>query len=237
MEELGTLLGIWAHPDDDIYLSSGLMAAAAAAGERVVDVTATRGEGGSLDEDRWPSERMGEVRTQELYRSLEILGVKEHRFLQGCRDVDMQTGLDEVGAPQVLDIVGEIQPHTVLTFGPEGMTGHAGHKSVHRWATAAFRTAAPSGARLFYATNSPAWVQEWVPKLQEFDMFLPGTPPMTPDDEIDLHLVLDDDLRELKLRAISAHESQVGGLLEVFGGEGFKRAFAQESYRLEEVKP
>ena len=24
--DLGTVLGIWAHPDDDIYLSAGLMA-------------------------------------------------------------------------------------------------------------------------------------------------------------------------------------------------------------------
>ena len=42
MRSLGTILGVWAHPDDDIYLSAGLMAVAAAAGERVVDVTATR---------------------------------------------------------------------------------------------------------------------------------------------------------------------------------------------------
>ena len=50
MERLGTLLLVWAHPDDDIYTSAGLMAAAARAGDRVVDVTATRGEGGSMDE-------------------------------------------------------------------------------------------------------------------------------------------------------------------------------------------
>ena len=76
-----------------------------------------------------------------------------------------------------------------------------------------------------------------MPKLEPFDIFLPGTPPVTPDDQIALHLPLDDGLRELKLRAISAHESQVEGLLEVFGGEGFKRAFAQESYRLAEMRP
>ena len=46
--DLGTILGVWAHPDDDIYLSAGLMAAAVEAGQRVVDVTATRGEGGSM---------------------------------------------------------------------------------------------------------------------------------------------------------------------------------------------
>lgn len=237
MEDLGTLLGIWAHPDDDIYLSSGVMAAAAAMGERVVDVTATRGEGGSMDESRWPPERMGEVRTLELYRSLEILGVKEHRFLEGCLDVDMQTPLDEAGRAQVLRIVEEVRPDTVLTFGPDGMTGHVGHMSVSRWATDAFREAAPPGARLLYATNTPEWVEEWVPKLAPFNIFLPGSPPQTPRDQIEVQLDLDDELRDRKLLAISAHESQVEGLLEVFGGEGFKRAFAQESFRLAEVRP
>src|ERR671926_1429944 len=83
---LGTILVVWAHPDDDIFLSAGLMAAAVRAGQRVVDVTATRGEGGSMDEERWPPETMGEVRTGELLRSLEILGVTEHRFLEGPVD-------------------------------------------------------------------------------------------------------------------------------------------------------
>ena len=39
-----------AHPDDQAYLSSGLMARSVRAGQRVVCVTATRGEGGSMDE-------------------------------------------------------------------------------------------------------------------------------------------------------------------------------------------
>ena len=62
MDELGTILGVWAHPDDDIYLTAGLMARAVRSGSRVVDVTATRGEGGSMDEERWPPGTMGEVR-------------------------------------------------------------------------------------------------------------------------------------------------------------------------------
>jgi LmbE family N-acetylglucosaminyl deacetylase len=236
MEALGTVLGVWAHPDDDIYLSSGLMAAAVGQGQRVVDVTATRGEGGSMDEERWPSETMGEVRTEEMYRSLRILGVKEHRFLDGLLDVDMQTPLDESGAGQVEEIVREVQPNTILTFGPDGMTGHEGHKSINRWATGAFRTAAPPGSSLYYATNTPAWADEWVPKLQQFNIFLPGTPPVTPEDQIALRFALDDAMRDLKLKAISAHASQVEGLIYVFGDEGFKRAFAEESFRLAEVK-
>ncbi|HLZ38595.1 MAG TPA: PIG-L family deacetylase, partial [Mycobacteriales bacterium] len=45
--DLGTILGIWAHPDDEAYLSAGLMAIARGAGSRVVCATATRGELGS----------------------------------------------------------------------------------------------------------------------------------------------------------------------------------------------
>jgi LmbE family N-acetylglucosaminyl deacetylase len=233
---LGTVLAVWAHPDDDIYTSAGVLAAAARAGQRVVDVTATRGEGGSMDEERWPPEQMGEVRTAELLRSLEILGVSEHRFLEGPVDVDMESHLDEAGAGQVKSIMAEMDPDTVLTFGPDGMTGHQGHKDVSRWTTDAFRAVAKRGARLLYATQTPEWVQEWVPKLQQFDVFLPGSPPVTPAGDLAIHFVLPDDLAALKVEAISAHESQLEGMLEVFGADGLRVALGSEFFSLGEAK-
>jgi LmbE family N-acetylglucosaminyl deacetylase len=235
MDRFGTLLLVWAHPDDDIYTSAGLMAAAARAGDRVVDVTATRGEGGSMDEERWPPESMGTIRTAELLRSLEILGVGEHRFLEGPVDVDMQAHLDESGAEQVKAIMAEVDPDTVVTFGPDGMTGHQGHKDVSRWTTDAFEAVAKPGARLVYATQSPAWAAEWVPKLERFNIFLPGTPPQTPVDELAIHFGLSDELRELKFEAISAHESQLEALLEVFGRD-LMLAFGEENFRPGAVK-
>lgn len=231
MQELGTILGVWAHPDDDIYLSSGLMAVAAAAGQRVVDVTATRGEGGSMDEERWPSARMAEVRTEEMRRSLEILGVEEHRFLEGLLDVDMQTPLDASGAAQVLDVMREVQPDTVLTFGPDGMTGHEGHKSVSGWVDAAFEAAAKPGARLYHATVTPEWASTWLPRLEPFDIFLPGTPPIVPRASLAIDYELPDDVLDLKFEAIQAHESQVGGLVEVFG-DRMREWMAVEYFRL-----
>jgi LmbE family N-acetylglucosaminyl deacetylase len=235
MDRLGTLLLVWAHPDDDIYTSAGIMAATARAGDRVVDVTATRGEGGSMDEERWPPESMGEVRTAELLRSLEILGVGEHHFLEGPVDVDMQAHLDGSGAQQVKAIMAEVDPDTVITFGPDGMTGHQGHKDVSRWTTDAFAAVAKAGARLLYATQTPEWVAEWVPKLERFDIFLPGTPPETPVDELAIHFELPPDLRELKFDAVSAHESQVEALIEVFGRD-LMRAFGEENFRPGAVK-
>jgi LmbE family N-acetylglucosaminyl deacetylase len=232
---LGTILGIWAHPDDDIFLSAGLMATAVRNGQRVVDVTATRGEGGSMDEERWPPESMGEVRTKELLRSLEILGVMEHRFLDGPVDVDMQEHLDEAGAEQVRAIVQEIDPDTILTFGPDGMTGHQGHKDVSRWATDAFREVAKPGARLFYATQTPSFAEEVVPSLEQFDIFLPGTPPVTQPEDLGIDFSCDDEALDLKVTSLEAHESQIEGLLEVFGHDGLRRFLRDEVYR--EARP
>ena len=176
MLDLGTILGVWAHPDDDIYLSAGLMTVAAAAGNRVVDVTATRGEGGSMDYQRWPADRMAEVRSEEMRRSLEILGVAEHRFLDGVIDVDMETPLDASGARQVSAIMREVRPDTVLTFGPDGMTGHPDHISVGRWTTAAHAEAAPN-ALLAYATNTPEWLAEFREPLDRLNVFMGAEPP------------------------------------------------------------
>jgi LmbE family N-acetylglucosaminyl deacetylase len=232
---LGTIVGVWAHPDDDIYLSAGLMAAASRSGQRVVDVTATRGEGGSMDEERWPPETMAEVRTKELQRSLEILGVSEHHFLEGPIDQDMDAHLDEAGASQVLELIRRIQPTTILTFGPDGMTGHQGHKDVSRWATQAFHAAAPSGSGLYYATQPPEF-EEILPSLEQFNIFRPGTPPITPHEEMGIDLPLTDELLDLKIESIQAHESQIEGLLHVFGTDGLRRFMRNECFRRAEVK-
>jgi LmbE family N-acetylglucosaminyl deacetylase len=227
----GTVLGVWAHPDDETYLSAGLMAGAVRDGSRVVCVTATRGEGGSMDEERWPPSTMGEVRERELLRSFEILGVTEHRFLD-LQDVDMDTGLPESGAADVVAAMVAVQPDTVLTFGPDGMTGHRAHQDVCRWTTEAFETSAPPGARLHYATYSPEWSEEFVAQMNRFDVFRPGTPPVTPVAEMSIHVELGPELLELKLRAIEEHASQVEAMVLAFGQDFFRRAMREECFRL-----
>lgn len=235
MDDLGTILGVWAHPDDETYLAAGLMARAARNGSRVVCVTATRGEGGSMDEEVWPPETMGEVRERELIRSLEVLGVTEHHWLD-CLDVDMDTPLDGSGFPRVLEIMEEVRPDTVLTFGPDGMTDHAGHKSVCEWSTRAFVQTAKPGARLHYATATPEWAATWVPVYNRFDVFRPGTPPVTSREELSIDFPLPPDLLDLKLRAIQEHVSQVEGMVHAFGEDIFRQAMAEEYFRLGAVK-
>jgi LmbE family N-acetylglucosaminyl deacetylase len=236
VSELGTILGVWAHPDDDIFQTAGLMAVAVDNEQRVVDVTATRGEGGSMDEERWPPEQMGEVRTRELLRSLEVLGVTEHHFLEGPVDVDMQTPLDPGGAEQVLRIMRQVDPDTVLTFGPEGMTGHTAHQDVSRWAGEAFDAVAKPGARLFHSVFARSLADEWLEQLRPFNIFLPGTPRIVPDDELDIGLELPPELLDRKLRSLKEHASQIEGLHQVFGDEGLGRFLRVESFVLARTK-
>jgi LmbE family N-acetylglucosaminyl deacetylase len=235
MDELGTILGVWAHPDDETYLSAGLMARAVRGGSRVVCVTATRGEGGSMDEDRWPSETMGQVRTAELERSLGILGVREHHWLD-LPDIDMETGLPEDGYSCVRDLVAEVQPDTVLTFGPEGMTGHEAHKSVSRWATRALLEAGKPGSRVLYACVTPEWAEEFLPIWEPFNVFLPGTPHAVPREHLAIDFELPPDILETKVNAINAHVSQIESILSAVGDETWWRQMSFEAFRPGEDK-
>ena len=230
MDELGTILGVWAHPDDETYLSAGLMARAVRDGSRVVCVTATRGEGGSMDDERWPPETMGEVRTAELERSMQILGVSEHHWLD-LPDIDMETGLPEEGYARVRDLVDEVQPDTVLSFGPDGMTGHEAHKSVSRWATEALREAGKPGSRVLYACVTPEWAKEFLPILEPFNVFLPGTPHQVPRDELAIYYELPPDILETKVNAINAHVSQIESILEAVGDQVWWRQMSFEGFR------
>ena len=230
-EPWGTILGVWAHPDDETYLSAGLMAEAVDGGCRVVCITATRGEGGSTDTERWPPESMAATREQELLRGLAAIGVTEHHWLD-LPDIDMDTPLPERGAPMVQDIMAQVQPHTVLTFGPDGMTGHQAHMSISRWATDAFHALAPAGARLHYATMTPAYVEEFGEIMEPVEFFRPGTPPVTAPEDLSIDLSLDEPALDRKFRAISEHESQVGAIVEALGADVFRREMANEWFRL-----
>ena len=229
--ELGTILGVWAHPDDEAYLSSGLMALARRNDQRVVVVTATKGEAGTWDEERWPTPKMGEIRDAELMKCLEILGVKEHHWL-GVYDGTAQDVPLEDGIAMVKPFIDDIQPDTVLTFGPDGMTGHLDHKAVSAWTTEAFRRAAPESATLYYATQTQAFADEWVEYLNRFNVFGPGTPPITPDDELAIRIDCEDGLLELKVDALSAHDSQLDGMTSVFGPDWIRKSMSGEYFRL-----
>ncbi|WP_084960502.1 PIG-L deacetylase family protein [Thermoactinospora rubra] len=216
MRDLGTVLGIWAHPDDEAYLSGGLMAMARDHGSRVVCVTATRGELGTPDPVEWPPHRLAAARTRELARCLEILGVTEHHWLGyrdgACAEVPPSDAVTRLG-----EIIDRVRPGTVVTFGPDGITGHPDHQAASAWATAAFERAAPPGARLLYATFSRRRAARWRELNASLGVFPPGYPIATPDHRLALDLELDAETAARKVRALAAQETQTAGLIAALG--------------------
>lgn len=228
--DLGTVLGVWAHPDDEAYLSAGLMALARDAGQRVVCVTATRGEQGTADPHTWPPRRLGRLREAELQASLAVLGVTEHHFLD-LLDGTLAHQDQAAVVARIAALVAEIQPDTIVTFGPDGFTGHADHRRVSSWATTARELVAPS-ARLLYATTTEAHHQRWTAIYDRFDIYLdPDLPAHTAPEGVALEVVLDGTMADRKLVALRAQASQTAGLVAALGEQVYRAWVSTETFR------
>jgi LmbE family N-acetylglucosaminyl deacetylase len=227
--ELGTILGVWAHPDDEAYLSGGLMALARDEGARVVCVTATRGEHGTTDPETWPPERLAEARTVELRASLALVGVREHHWLSyadgRCAAVRAGEAVDRLSA-----IVDEVAPDTVVTFGPDGITGHPDHQTVSGWTTAAFARSASPGARLLHAAVSAGHAAHWGRLDEELGIYLPGYPVTVPDRCLALDLALDPATAARKVRALAAQATQTSTLIDALGADRYTAWVSQEAF-------
>jgi LmbE family N-acetylglucosaminyl deacetylase len=225
---LGTVLGVWAHPDDETYLSGGLMVRAAAAGQRVVCVTATAGERGSDDPASMPAAHLAAIRRRELETALDILGVAEHHWLGhpdgSCGDVDAA----EAAGP-LASLVREIDPDTVLTFGCDGFTGHPDHVAVGRWARAAVHEAG-SPARVLTPARTAAWIERFDPLHRRLDAFADGFPVPVDPAELVLDLRLDRTTLDRKVAALEAQPSQTRPVVEAVGRPRWRAWIARESF-------
>jgi LmbE family N-acetylglucosaminyl deacetylase len=230
--ELGTILGVWGHPDDEAYLSAGLMATAIVAGRRVVCVTATQGEAGFPADDPRSVEQRKSLRQQELAASLGILGVTEHRWL-GYRDGHCAAVADAEAAAAVAAIIEEVRPDTVLTFGPDGGTGHSDHIAACRWTTIAVDAATTKGARLLYSTKTRGWAERFMSDARRDDVLMvPDLEPERVDPAaLAVWLTCDDELLETKVRALRAQSSQVEPFVQAAGLEAFSELVREEFYR------
>jgi LmbE family N-acetylglucosaminyl deacetylase len=230
--ELGSVLGVWGHPDDEAYLSAGLMMGALAAGNRAVCITATRGEAGFPDDDPRSLEERAAVRETELAACFDVLGVTEHHWLSypdgACDQVP-----DAEPVERLCELIEEVRPDTVLTFSPDGQTGHVDHIAASRWTTLACRRAAPD-VPLFYAVMTPEWAADFMDAaaIDQVMMVEGMEPPTIPASDLSLWHVLDDPLLDRKVRALRAQESQVEPLVIQMGEHRFRQINRDEMFRL-----
>lgn len=185
----------------------GTLALAARRGWRVTLYCATAGEGG---DPSMAADAVAELRERELGAACRALGIEQFH-LGRLPDGSVADADVEVVVEDVVRYLRTVRPEVVVTFGPDGRTGHPDHQAIGRLTEAAFWAAAdpdrhpehrrlglaPWQAKRLYHTAMARSVAEAL-----------GWPhPSLPDD--DLVRVDVAETFEVKLRAaMEAHASQ-----------------------------
>lgn len=225
---LGTILSVWAHPDDETYLAGGVMATARDQGQRVVCVTASAGEQGTSDPEQWPPERLGAVRRWEAAAAMAVLGVDEHHLL-GLPDRELSQH-DADGISQVVRLLDEVRPDTILTFAADGATFHPDHVAVHRWVTAAWQLRGCPGT-LLYAAATDEYLVRFGPLLERWGVYMTDERPIgVPEADLALHLVLDRPALDRKVTALRTLATQTDEALALMGEDLYRAQAAEEAF-------
>jgi LmbE family N-acetylglucosaminyl deacetylase len=151
------LMGVFAHPDDEVFCAGGTMAWAAEAGAEVMIVSATRGERGQIRDATAATRRtLGAVREGELGAAAAELGVQRVQVLD-YPDGTLQEHRSSLGVA-IAGIMRQFDPDTVITFGADGGYGHPDHVAISELTTQEFRAHARDrnrGQRLYHAVFPP----------------------------------------------------------------------------------
>ncbi len=226
VQKLGTILGVWAHPDDEVFTCGGVMALAAANGQQVMCMTATRGEAGVQDEARWPAARLGKIRSNELEAAYEKLGVLRHCWFD-YPDGGLTAVPDKQGFKMIEQCIDECNPDSIITFGPDGMTGHPDHKAVSKWAT---KIGQARGIKVYHVVMTPEEFEANKEADAKFNMFFNiDSPPIVPVSSCDLCITLDEETLEKKCQALKVMPSQTERLFAL-GEEKLKQMQKIEAF-------
>jgi LmbE family N-acetylglucosaminyl deacetylase len=175
-EQRPRILGVFAHPDDEIFCAGGTLAKYAAAGAHTAVVSATRGEAGQIRDARAATRHtLGKVREHELHQACALLGVTQARCLD-YRDGTLQTVDTTRLVDDIVSVIDGFRPDAVITFGADGAYGHPDHVAISAAVTAACRNIAQelrdsgtgghvrAAPRLYYSVFPPArlLLSEWL---------------------------------------------------------------------------
>lgn len=135
------IMGIFAHPDDEVFCAGGTFARYAAEGAEVMVISATRGDAGQIRDAAIATRRtLGMVRESELQESCSRLGI------QHCQCLDYGDGtLRELDIDLLVEhltrIIRSFRPDVVVTFGEDGAYGHPDHITISNATTQACQMA------------------------------------------------------------------------------------------------
>ena len=193
-----TLLAVFAHPDDETYRCGGTLALLAQRGVRAHVLTATRGQAGSCgDPPLCSRDQLPIWRERELQCACAALGIEPPRLLD-YQDGQLAEADRETIIAEILAVAREVRPQVMLTYGPEGVSGHPDHVAIGQCAAEAFRRAEAIDA--LYTVAVPRSLAERLGMTQVRAV---------PDEQITLtvNVAL---AWEQKLAAIHCHHTQLG---------------------------
>ncbi len=225
----GPILLVFAHPDDESSSVAGTTAKYTERGVSVDLICATRGEKGTrLDV---PTEvDTATARETGLRVAAGITGIR-NIYLLGYMDGNLDKVDTSEIASRIVNIMQEVRPEIVITFGPDGISGHPDHKAISKATTVAFEmfTQAGNGPRkLYYVT---------IPESVLTDVGGEHGVITRPDDEITTIIDISRHL-DTKIRALKAHNSQQDArwLAEIFQQFGEVSGVSREFFYLAKPK-
>ena len=127
----GPVLAAFAHPDDERVVGP-LLARLAREGREVHLVIATDGSKGVRDHAGIPAgPQLAAARAKEAECAARRLGVRQLHMI-GMEDGSLGTSMTALAQlrTKLSAIIASVQPEVIVTFGPEGGTGHPDHRLV-----------------------------------------------------------------------------------------------------------
>jgi len=190
-----TVVCVFAHPDDEAFGPSGTIAKLAKDNE-VYILCATRGEAAGQTQ-----KNLGEIRSNELLKSANILGVKSVEFL-GFIDGELSNNLYHQLADKIESRLNELKPDLLITFETRGVSGHVDHVVVSLATRFVFEKTGIN--ELWYYCLSSLERK----LIKDYFVYFPdGYEKEKVDKVVDVS-----DSYETKIKAINAHESQKGDI-------------------------
>lgn len=199
---MSTVVGVFAHPDDESFFTGGTLATFAKEHD-VYTICVTDGEKGENSSNKQGN--LAAIRKEELLEAGKTLGVRETFFLD-YKDGTLSNNLYHEIAEKIKKITDELKPETLLTFEPRGISGHIDHMATSMITSYVFEKA-EYVQELWYFCNSDKLKEP----LDEYYIYWPpGYKEADISRTIDISPVWD-----TKVTAMIAHQSQIHDVMRI----------------------
>lgn len=188
---------IYAHPDDETFLSACLIRQLADQGEEPVLLLATKGDAGKKNGDvsHLTNEQLAVVRVKEMEQAAVILGLAAVEHL-GYPDGKLRE-VEPVGFVEAItQFINKFQLEAIFTFPEDGGNFHPDHIAISQMATAAVLSGrCPTVQKVYYFMTTTLLQEGYLPAITV------DTKPQW----------------AMKAEALRAHQSQIFAIHRYFG--------------------